>query len=61
MEITLKNYDLEITIKKDAEDITIGEWFEYFNSGLIGLTFQQSTINQFIIEYAEELKENQKD
>ena len=59
MEITIKHYDTTVTVKKDQEDLSIDEMFEMINIALIGISWQQDTINDYIIEKAEELKGKQ--
>jgi hypothetical protein len=54
MQLTLKHYDIT-TIIEMPDDISIDEIFEQFNALLISATFQQVTIDNWIIEKAEEL------
>jgi hypothetical protein len=59
MEIILKHFDTTITVKKEYEDVSIDELFEMINTALIGISWQQSQIDDYIIQKAEELKEKQ--
>ena len=54
MQLTLKHYDITTTIDM-PDDISIDEIFEQFNALLISATFQQESINNWIIEKADEL------
>lgn len=55
MQITLKHYGITITVEM-PDDISLDEVFEQFNALLISATFQQASINQWIMQKAEELK-----
>jgi hypothetical protein len=59
MEITIKHFDTIVTVKKDHEDLNIEEVFDMLNAALIGVSWQQCQIDDYIIEKAEELKERQ--
>jgi len=54
MQLTLKYYNITTTIDM-PNDVSLDEVFEQFNALLISATFQQESINQWIIEKAEEL------
>jgi hypothetical protein len=54
MQLTLKHYNITTNIEM-PDDISIDEIFEQFNALLISATFQQETINRWIIEKADEL------
>jgi len=54
MQISLKHYGITITVEM-PDDSSLDEVFEQFNALLISATFQQATINQWIIEKADEL------
>jgi hypothetical protein len=55
MQISLKHYGITITVDM-PDDVSLDEVFEQFNALLISATFQQETINNWIIEKADELK-----
>ena len=57
MEIILKNHDIEISIKNQNYDLSLEEYFAMFNTALIGVSWQQSQIDNFILEKSEELLE----
>jgi hypothetical protein len=54
MEIIMKSYDITVTVKKD-EDATVQDVFDMFLTCMLGITYQQSTLHDYIIELAEEL------
>jgi hypothetical protein len=56
MKIFLKHYEITVTIDM-PDDVTLDEVFEQFNALLISATFQQESINQWIIEKADELNQ----
>jgi hypothetical protein len=55
MQVTIKNYDYEVTIKSDNDGLTTSEIFYMFNVCMLGITFQQCQLDDYIIEKAEEL------
>ena len=56
MELSIKHYETTITIKTEHEDLNIEEMFKIINTALIGISWNQSTIDEYIIERAKELK-----
>lgn len=56
MELSLKLHDVTISIKRDTEELTIQEMYELFNAALIGVSFLQEQIDNYIVERAEELE-----
>jgi len=54
MQLTLKHYNITTNIDM-PNDVSLDEVFEQFNALLISATFQQESINNWIIEKAEEL------
>jgi hypothetical protein len=56
MQISLKHYEIKVTIDM-PDDVSLDEVFEQFNALLISATFQQESINQWIIEKADELNQ----
>ncbi len=54
MQLTLKHYDITTTIEM-PNDVSLEHLFEQFNALLISATFQQESINNWIIEKADEL------
>jgi hypothetical protein len=54
MQLTLKHYNITTNIEM-PDDISIDEIFEQFNALLISATFQQASIDSWIIEKADEL------
>jgi len=59
MQFTLKHYSITTTIDM-PNDVSLDEVFEQFNALLISATFQQETINRWIIEKADELNRDKK-
>jgi len=58
MEIIIKNYDTIVTIKREQDDLNLDETFDMIRAALIGISWLPSQIDDYIIEKAEELKEN---
>jgi hypothetical protein len=53
-EVIIKSYDLTSSIKSET-DVDISEIFNMINAALIGITFQQITIDNYIVERAQEI------
>jgi hypothetical protein len=53
-EVIIKSYDLTASIKSET-DVDISEIFNMINAALIGITFQQITIDNYIVERAQEI------
>jgi hypothetical protein len=54
MQLTLKHYNITTTINM-PNDVSLDEVFDQFNALLISATFQQVSIDNWIIEKADEL------
>jgi len=61
MELSLKMHETRMTIEQQYDDITIDEMFNMFNALLISATFSQAQIDNYIIDKAGELKEEEED
>lgn len=59
MELTLKMHDVEMIIKKEYDDVTIDEMYQMFGALLISATYSQTQIDNYIIDKAEELREDE--
>ena len=57
MKLELTTYGKKISLETQHDDVSVEEYFDAFKTLLIGATFSEKTINEFIIELAEELKE----
>jgi len=57
MQISLKHYEIKVTIDM-PDDVSLDKVFEQFNALLISATFQQESINRWIIEKADELNQS---
>ena len=58
MELFLKMHETKTTVEVQYDDITIDEMFNMFSALLISATFTQAQIDNYIIERADELKED---
>ena len=58
MKLELNNHDITITVGIPREDVTISEWYDMFGACLIGITFTQEQINNYILDKAQELSED---
>lgn len=59
MELTLKMHDAEMTIKKEYDDTAIDEMYQMFAALLISASYSQTQIDNYIIDKAEELREDE--
>lgn len=58
MEIIFKQYDTVVSVKKDFDDVSLEEVFHMINTALIGVSWQQCQIDEYIIEKAESLNQD---
>jgi hypothetical protein len=57
MKLTLEAYKKKYTVETEYDDLGIEEYFEYFKGLLISSGWNPSTVDEYIIELANELKE----
>ena len=57
MKLTLETYDKVYSVETKYDDVTLEEYFDLFKGILVSATFSENGINQHIIEWAEQLKE----
>lgn len=57
MKLQLETYGKKYTVETENDDLNIEEIFEIFNGLLIQATYNQVTINDYIIELANELRD----
>ena len=57
MKLQLTNYKKTITFETEYEDVNLEEYFDAFKGLLVTASWSEETINQFVIEWADELKE----
>jgi hypothetical protein len=55
--LTIKNHDVAVTIVKDNNDLCVEEMFDMFRTAFVGVSFTQSQFEQYVLKYAEQLKE----
>ena len=56
MKLQLETYGKKYSVETDYDDLTIEEYFDLFKGLLVQATFNQTTINDYIIELADELR-----
>lgn len=57
MKLQLEAYKKKYTIETDYDDVSINEYFEHFKGLLISAGWHPNTIDEYIIELANELKD----
>lgn len=57
MKLQLTTYGKTMTYETAYEDVALEEYFEAFEGLLVQATFEQKCVREFIIELAEEYKE----
>lgn len=57
MKLQLNSYGKTMTFETENDDVSLEEYFEAFEGLLVQATFNQSSIREFIIERADELKD----
>ena len=56
MKLELTTYKKKISFETEHDDVSIDEYYDAFKGLLVASTWSEQTINEFIIELAEELK-----
>ena len=56
MKLQLTNYKKTITYETEYEDVNLEEYFDAFEGLLVQATFSQKNIREYIIELAEQYK-----
>ena len=57
MKLQLESYKKKYKIETEYDDLGINKYFEHFKGLLISSGWHQNTIDEYIIELAEQLKE----
>lgn len=57
MKLQLNSYGKTMTFETENDDVSLEEYFEAFEGLLVQATFSQTSIREFIIERADELKD----
>lgn len=58
MKLQLESYGKKYIVETQYDDVNLEEYFDMFKGLLVLATFNQKNIEEFIIELAEQLKEN---
>jgi hypothetical protein len=56
--LTIKHHDVAVTIVKDNNELCVEEMFDMFKTAFVGVSFTQSQFEQYVLDYAEQLKES---
>jgi hypothetical protein len=57
MKLQLESYGKKYTIETEYDDIPLEDYFDMFSRLLVQAGFHQSSIEQFIVELADEFKD----
>jgi hypothetical protein len=57
MKLTLESYRKKYSVETDYEDVNITEYLDFFKGLLLQATFTESTINEGIVEMADEFRD----
>jgi len=58
MKIQLHIHETTISVERESDDLTIDDMFQDFKTLLIGASFEQETINDWILEKSQQLSTN---
>lgn len=58
MKLQLESYSKKYTVETDYDDVSLEDYFDMFIRLLVQATFNQNQIEQFIVELADEFKED---
>jgi hypothetical protein len=56
--LTLKQHNIAVTIVNDSNELCVEEMFDMFKTAFVGVSFTQSQFEQYVLDYAEQLKES---
>lgn len=57
MKLQLEVYKKKYTVETDYDDLSLEEYFDAFKGLLVSASWSEENVNQFIIEWAEVLKD----
>jgi hypothetical protein len=57
--ISFENHGITITIERDMSDLTIFEWLEMVETGLMGISFGRDQVLEAMVEYAQDKLDNE--
>jgi hypothetical protein len=52
--LSITNHGLTVSVSFDHSDITIGEMFEAFKAAMVGITFSEEQVREYVIQLAYE-------
>lgn len=58
MKLQLESYGKKYTVETDYDDVSLEDYFDIFIRLLVQATFNQNQIEQFIVDLADEFKED---
>ena len=58
MKLQLESYGKKYTVETDYDDVSLEDYFDMFIRLLVQATFNQNQIEQFIVDLADEFKED---
>jgi hypothetical protein len=58
MKIQLHIHETTISVERESDDLNIDDMFQVFKTLLIGASFEQETINDWILEKSQQLSTN---
>lgn len=58
MKLQLESYSKKYTVETDYDDVSLEDYFDMFIRLLVQATFNQNQIEQFIVDLADEFKED---
>jgi len=56
--LTLKQHNIAVTIVNDSNELCVEDMFDMFKTAFVGVSFTLGQFEQYVLEYAEQLKES---
>jgi hypothetical protein len=50
--LSITNHNVTVSVSFDHSDLTIGELFEAFKAAMVGITFTEEQIREYVIQLA---------
>jgi hypothetical protein len=56
--LTIKHHEVAVTIVNDKTELCVEDMFDMFKTAFVGVSFTLEQFEQYVLEYAEQLKES---
>jgi hypothetical protein len=57
--LTLKQHEIAVTIVNENNELCVEDMFDMFRTAFVGVSFTNEHFEQYVLEFAEQLKQSQ--